>query len=256
MTTQQPAPLAKPDDGTVTPHNTAIVVMARSPDGARAPKSRLAGVLPNTQDRRRLYAAFLADTVAMSRSIKGATLRVAYTSDGGMHGFDRVGVTAQELLPQRDGSLGDRERGVFEDLFHQGFSRVVMIGSDLPTLPPARIVAALAQLNADHRRVVLGPATDGGYYLLGLAVARSAPSVPDLFSDINWSTESTLADTLAAAMRCGRKVALLDAWHDVDDEGDLARLRQELVHADGEIDRRAPLTSAVLSALNTDRMWE
>lgn len=228
--------------------------MARSPNGARAPKSRLARVLPSAQDRRRLYAAFLADIVAMSHSIEGATVRVAYTPDGGTDGFTHVGVTAQELLPQRDGSLGDRERGVFEDLFHQGFSRVVMIGSDLPTLPPARIVEALAQLNADHRRVVLGPATDGGYYLLGLAAARPAPSVPDLFSDVRWSTESTLADTLAAAKRCGHEVTLLDAWHDVDDEVDLAHLRQELAQAEGKTDRRAPFTSAVLSSLDTDTM--
>ena len=256
MTTQPPAPLAELADATATARGAAIVVMARSPDGPRAPKSRLARVLPSEHDRRTLYAAFLADMVAMSRSIEGATVRVAYTPDGGAGGFDRIGVTNQELVPQRDGNLGDRERGVFEDLFHQGYSPVVMIGSDLPTLPPARVVEALTLLKADPRRVVLGPATDGGYYLLGLGVARSAPSVPDLFSDVRWSTASTLADTLAAATRCGRRVTLLDAWYDVDDDVDLARLRQELVHAGGGADRRAPRTSAVLSSFDADpRRW-
>ena len=139
----------------------AVAVMARSPCGARAPKSRLAEVLPNEADRRRLYAAFLQDVVSACASVDGATLRVAYTADGGAAGFEAVGLASDQLLPQRGDDLGARERGVFQDLFGLGFSPVVLIGSDLPTLPVSRIADAIQRLLASRNRIVLGPADDG-----------------------------------------------------------------------------------------------
>ena len=157
----------------------AVVVMARSPDGARAPKTRLAGVLPDEHDRRRLYAAFLADIVASCGMVDGVTVRVAYTEDGGSGGFNKAGVAADQLMPQHGADLGHRERGIFEDLFREGFSQVVMIGSDLPTLPREHVVEAFDRLRASDDRVVLGSANDGGYYLIGLAARTGNESVPE-----------------------------------------------------------------------------
>ena len=222
----------------------AVVVMARSPDGARPPKTRLAGVLQDEQDRRRLYAAFLADVITGCRTIDGVTIRIAYTEDGGTGGFDATGVTDDQLLPQRGATLGDRELGVFEDLFRDGFSPVVMIGSDLPTLPAERIVEALDRLGAPGHPVVLGPAHDGGYYLIGLSARTGDRAVPDLFTGIRWSTEWTRTDTLAAADRCGLTVELLGDWYDIDDEAGFLRLRAELATEAGA--RRAPATTRVL----------
>ena len=203
----------------------AVVVMARSPAGARPPKTRLARVVPDEQHRRRLYAAFLTDVVAGCGRVDGVTVRVAYTEDGGTGGFTEAGVADDQLMPQPGASLGDRERGVFEDLFRDGFSPVVMIGSDLPTLPEARVVEAVDRLRASDDRVVLGPAHDGGYYLIGLAARTTDTPVPDLFTGIRWSTEWARADTVAAANRCGLRVDLLGDWYDVDDEAGLTRLR-------------------------------
>ena len=230
------------------PRGAAVVVMARSPSGGRAPKSRLAAVLPDEEDRRRLYAAFLTDVVSACRTVDEATLRVAYTPDGGPHGFAAAGVANLELMPQRGGGLGDRERGIFEDLFREGFSPVVVIGSDLPGLPPARIREALARLAAERDTVALGPSADGGYYLVGLARPRAGDPMPDLFTGIRWSSAWTRADTVAAAERCGLRVELLDAWRDVDDAADLAALRTELA---GGGAGRAPATAAVLDELAT-----
>ena len=224
----------------------AVVVMARSPDGLRPPKTRLAGVLPDEHDRRRLYAACLADVVAGCGTIDGVTLRVAYTEDGGTGGFDTAGVNEDQLMPQRGTDLGDRERGVFEDLFRDGFSPVVMVGSDLPTLPAQRVVDALDRLRASDR-VVLGPANDGGYYLIGLAARTGVAAVPDLFTGIRWSTEWARADTVRAADRCGLTVDLLGDWYDVDDAASLTRLRGELATQDGA--RRAPATKRVLDEI-------
>ena len=230
----------------------AVVVMARSPSGGRAPKTRLAAVLPDEQDRRRLYAAFLTDVVSACRAVEGAALRVAYTPDGGPRGFTTAGVADPELTPQRGAGLGDRERGIFEDLFREGFSPVVVVGSDLPGLPPRRIGEALARLGAERDTVVLGPSADGGYYLIGLARPRAGDPVPDLFTGIRWSSAWTRADTVAAAERCGLRVELLDVWRDVDDAADLAALRSALA---GDGAGRAPTTAAVLDELAARSPW-
>ena len=230
-----------------TSRGAAVVVMARSPEGVRPPKTRLADVLPDARDRRRLHTAFLADVVATCATVDGATVRVAYTEDGGTAGFDRAGVREDQLLPQRGADLGDREHAVFEDLFRDGFSPVVMIGSDMPTLPAERIVAALDRLRASDDRVVLGPADDGGYYLIGLTNPTRSTAVPDLFTDIRWSTRWARADTVAAAERAGLTVELLGDWYDVDDDTGLTRLRAELATAAGA--ERAPATTRVLRDL-------
>ena len=228
------------------PRGAAVVVMARSPSGGRVPKTRLAGVLSDEDDRRKLYAAFLADVVAACRAVEGTALRVAYTPDGGRRGFAAAGVDDGELMPQRGAGLGDRERGVFEDLFRGGFSPVVVIGSDLPGLPPERIREALARLAARRDAVVLGPAADGGYYLIGLSRPQRGDPVPDLFSGVRWSSAWTRADTVAAARRCGLRVELLEPWRDVDDAADLAALRTMLA---GGTAGRAPATAAALRNL-------
>ena len=233
-----------------TTRGAAVVVMARSPEGLRPPKTRLAGVLPDEHDRRRLYAAFLADVVAGCGTIDGVTLRVAYTEDGGTGGFDAAGIAKDQLMPQRGADLGDRERGVFEDLFRDGFSPVVLVGSDLPTLPAERVVDALDRLLASDDRVVLGPANDGGYYLIGLAARTGNAAVPDLFAGIRWSTEWARADTHRAADRCGLTLDLLGDWYDVDNAASLTRLRGELATQDGA--RRAPATKKVLDEIFGD----
>ncbi len=234
-------------EGVASVYGPALVVMARSPEGSRTPKSRLATVLSSPADRRRLYAAFLEDVITTSASLEGVSLRVAYTKDGGTAGFEEAGVSAAQLLPQRGESLGDRERGIFEDLFAQGYSPVVVIGSDLPTLTARPLTEAFNRLQADSSRVVLGPTPDGGYYLIGLSAPASGMPVPDLFSAIRWSTEWTRADTIAAAEGCGLEVERIEPCSDVDDAADLARLRSELATVAGV--GHAPRTTRVLREL-------
>ncbi len=223
---------------------SAVVVMARSPHGRRAPKTRLAAAIRREADRRRLYAAFLRDTIASLRSLPAADLRVAYTEEDDRDELRAFGLADGELLPQRGADLGEREHGVFRDLFAAGYARVVMIGSDLPTLPAAHVDRALELAAA--RSVVLGRARDGGYYLIALA-AGAEGTVPDLFRGIRWSTPSAFDDTVAAAQRAGLTVALVPPWYDVDDEEGLAALRRELAEAGG--DTRAPATAAALAEI-------
>ena len=223
-----------------------IVIMARSPIAGDAPKTRLAGAVGNEAARRRLYGAFLRDTIAACRTVARAVLRVAYTPDSGTAGFDEVDLGADELIPQRGQDLGQREAAVFADLFASGFSKVVMLGSDLPTVPMDHIRAAIGRL--DTQTVVLGPSEDGGYYVMALANSDpAAPTVPDLFSHVRWSTPAVLEDTKVAAERTGLRVELVPSWYDVDDEEGLARLRRDLV--DPTMRSRAPETATVLDEL-------
>ena len=94
-----------------------------------------------------------------------------------------------------------------------------MLNSDSPTLPTALLIRAAHALLAPGDRVVLGPADDGGYYLLGMKQPHA-----HLFADIAWSTADVAAATRARAATLGLEVVKLPAWYDVDDAASLARL--------------------------------
>ena len=243
-----------PESRTPNPESrdTAIVVMARSPAGGAAGiKTRLASSVPADADRLALYTAFLTDTVLSCRTVVGAVLRVAYTPEGGRDGFTPLGVSDDELMPQRGANLGERERYLFEDLFAAGFRKVVILGSDLPTLPMTHIRDAIARLGEPNSSVVLGPSEDGGYYLIALSAAASGGPVPDLFTNVRWSTGSALDDTVRAGHSAGLQVELVPGWYDVDDEQRIARLRADL--QDPRQAARAPQTAAVLQRIFTDK---
>ena len=223
------------------PSDVALVIMARAPFGEESPKTRLKDAINIPLDRRRLYSAFLEDTILACRGVKGTILRVAYTPDGGNKGFHEIGVANHELLPQRGIDLGAREHAVFVDLFAAGFGKVIMIGSDLPTLPMKYVVQAIDQIQVGT--VVLGPSDDGGYYLIGLSALR-ANSILGLFTDIGWGTASAFHDTLASAKQLGLQVKLVPRWHDVDNKVGLIKLRRELESPSAQ--KRAPQTLRVI----------
>ena len=107
-----------------------------------------------------------------------------------------------------------------------------LINSDSPTLPPAVLRDAVKALHAPGDRIVLGPADDGGYYLIGLKQAHRR-----LFQDIAWSTPTVLASTLERAREIGLECTMLPSWYDVDDADSLHRLCQELFAATAGIER-------------------
>ncbi|MBC6612171.1 TIGR04282 family arsenosugar biosynthesis glycosyltransferase [Hymenobacter sp. BT507] len=115
-------------------------------------------------------------------------------------------------------SLGARMAHAFAAAFAAGAARVAIIGTDCPGLTATHLTNAF-QLLTTHD-VVLGPADDGGYYLLGLRQPQ-----PALFENKNWSTPTVLADTLTDAQHLNLRTALLPTLHDVDSAEDLARWR-------------------------------
>ena len=225
---------------------SVVAIMARSPARPSAVKTRLAGAIPNTRARVDLYTAFIADQMRVCRSLSNITLRMAYTPEGSAKDFEPMGLSPEELVLQRGHDLATRERALFEDLFEEGFRRVVIIGSDLPSLPGRILEDAFRRLDRP-RRVVLGPAEDGGDYLVGLSRDGATASVPDLFSNIRWSTTWTLSDTIAAAEQTRTIVELVEPWYDVDDQAGLQRLRDQL--SSPAWAAAVPATAAVLKKI-------
>ena len=122
-----------------------------------------------------------------------------------------------KLIDQVGDDLGARMQQAFTTLFGKGYQRVFIVGTDVPSLPLDHYKQALALLETHD--VVLGPALDGGYYLIGLTQPR-----PELFTDIAWSTDRVLATTQEKAAGLGLKTALLPPWRDVDTIEDLKAL--------------------------------
>ncbi len=192
----------------------AVVMMARAP--WTGGKTRLAGIADGSA-LAELREALFADTLEMMRSVPHAERVVACEPASAVLRCRESAGAAVEVMAQRGGDLGDRLTHVFADAFRLGAESVVVIGSDLPDLPARLITAAFAALAAQPDGVVLGPAEDGGYYLIGLRRAH-----PVLFAGMAWSSPGVLEATVRIAERECLPVTLLEQWRDVDEPGDIA----------------------------------
>jgi glycosyltransferase A (GT-A) superfamily protein (DUF2064 family) len=146
-----------------------------------------------------------------------------------------------DRLPQAAGDLGDRLESTLAALLREPGDRVVVIGSDSPDLPPAFVERAFAAL--ERATLVLGPAPDGGFHLIG-----SRTRLPGLFAGVAWGSARALADVRAAAARRGLRVELGEPWPDIDRPADLRRLAARLARAPGS----APASAAILRRLARD----
>ncbi|HYT69444.1 MAG TPA: TIGR04283 family arsenosugar biosynthesis glycosyltransferase [Vicinamibacterales bacterium] len=197
----------------------ALVVMARAPSDVRG-KSRLMRSVP--RDQVDLKRAILLDTLDVARRVTRADVFVAFEPPAALGEFEAFAGGVAALFPQQGQTLGDRMRHVFAHVFALGYSSAVLIGSDLPTLPSAHVEQALDCLCDGPSTIAIGPAADGGYYLMGLRTLT-----PELFDAIPWSTSEVLATTLKAAQSLGVSVSVVPTWYDVDGIDDLRRVMAE-----------------------------
>ena len=114
--------------------------------------------------------------------------------------------------------LGERMMNAFNKVINEGYLKAVIIGTDCPLLDAAIINDAFEQLS--HNDIVIGPASDGGYYLLGLKKLH-----PELYQNIPWSTENVLQQTINICRKENLNYNLLQELSDVDDENDLQHLK-------------------------------
>ena len=212
---------------------------------ARAPwvpgKTRLTGSL-SPDEGRALREAIFGDTLDVVRSLPGAQATVVCEPPEACRPLTATVGAEVEVIPQVQGDLGDRMNAAFDDLFQLGASAVVLVGSDLPDLPSRTLGAAGRELARRGDRVVLGPASDGGYYRGGMKSPH-----PELFSGVDWGTGAVLEQTVAKAQAAGIEVLLLEPWHDLDEWADLERLSGAAETA------AAPRTRAWLTARSGGR---
>jgi uncharacterized protein len=204
----------------------ALAVMAKAPHPGKV-KTRLAPPLTLDQSAA-INICFLQDTteniatVAASGQAAGV---ISYTPIGDEALFDNLLPANFALVPQRGDSFGERLHATAEDLLTCGYGSVCLIDSDSPTAPAAVFEQAITELARPGDRVVLGPAHDGGYYLIGLKRTH-----PELFANITWSTSTVFAETIAAAKAANLEAVILPLWYDVDDAPTLDILTAELLH--------------------------
>jgi hypothetical protein len=148
--------------------------------------------------------------------IRGTALELCYDGGDAVRCWAWLGM-GLVVTPQGEGDLGERMERAFSRAWQEGCGRVVLVGADCPALSVEILQSAFRAL-ADHD-LVLGPAHDGGYYLLGL----SRPA-PELFSNQPWGDGILLAATLAVARRSGLSMHLLEELADIDRPEDLQHL--------------------------------
>jgi len=241
----------------VTAGFCALAVMTKAPRAGKV-KTRLTPPL-RPEEAAALNTCFLQDiagTLAKS-SREGLSRGVAvYTPVGAEDAYAEILPREFELMPQRGDTFGERLTYAMQDLFAVGFESVCLINSDSPTAPQRAFSEAAQALSRPGERVVLGPSEDGGYYLIGLKKLQER-----LFSDIDWSTDKVLQQTLARAAEINLDVHQLQTWYDVDDRVTLRRLCQELLGSDGAPGDAAPapettnFLNEIIGREGRERIW-
>ncbi len=218
MTAPRPTPA-----GTPRPHR--IVVLSKAPIKGFV-KTRLASVIgpdASLAVHRRLTSHVLAEVemaVDLATLSGGIDAEIRVTPDEEAPGARTWVPSSIRIRPQGSGDLGDRMRRAFDEGFAEGAKFVLVVGTDCPGFTrrdPADAFAALSRAD-----VVLGPAADGGFWLLG---ARGP--TPELFHDVPWSTSAVLEATKSLARAAGRTVEFLETLADIDTVDDLDRLRRD-----------------------------
>ena len=207
--------------------------MAKYPAPGRV-KTRLARTL-GPELACRLYHAFVLD---LADRLRGLPYSVTWAYAPAEAPFAEI-VPGARCRLQEGRNLGERMAGAIAAEFRDGSGPVLVIGADVPHLPASRLAEAAIMLERDAD-VVLGPAEDGGYYLIGV----TAPA-PALFEGVSWGTSDVLTATLARAAGAGLRTRLLAPDFDVDEEADLDRLADLLARGDVDL----PGTAAILRAL-------
>ncbi len=213
-----------PDAGHPAPNGpptVAVAIICKTPAPGKS-KTRLSPPLA-PEECAAISACFIRDLGATIAALDHPAARpyAVYTPRGSEPAL-RALLPRATLVLQAEGDLGDRLCAGVGDLLEAGNAGAILINSDSPTLPPAILTAAVDAL-VNGAPLVLAPAADGGYTLVGLS-----RRCPRLFEEIPWSTETVFSLTMQRADEAGIPVTLLPTWYDVDDAATYGTLEAEL----------------------------
>jgi hypothetical protein len=185
-----------------------ILVFVKAPEKGKV-KTRLSKILGKTVALG-LYKNFVADIIATLQTGR-YTFRICFhPSDAEHKMMDWIG-REYVLMPQRGNHIGERMANAFRKTFMDGFEHVLLIGTDLPDLPATVIDEAFK--NLEKNAAVIGPAFDGGYYLIGF---QSKTFLPAIFERIPWSTRQVFEKTIKIFEKNQYRVHRLPKWRDID----------------------------------------
>ncbi len=198
------------------PDDSLILLFIKAPVKGRV-KSRLAAVL-DEDTALELYRNFVLDILDTIEQTSHPYRICVQPPDSIPAVADWLG-RHHHFMPQDGNDLGERMGKTLHQVFAEGYDRAVLIGSDIPDLPAAILDDALSGLSDND--AVIGPAKDGGYYLIGF---RINTFFPDVFHAIEWSTAAVFSRTMEVFAEAGLRVHALPAWRDVDTSEDLRDL--------------------------------
>ena len=210
-----------------TPAICAIAVMGKASAPGRT-KTRLVPPL-SAEEAARLNTAFLKDIAGNVLQAQREADIAPYIAFGprGAEPFFRGHLPAQVALIECSlPNFGDCLFHAITLLLNAGHESACVLNSDSPTLPTAYLVEAARALALPGDRLVIGPCTDGGYYLLGVKHPHR-----HLFNEIDWSTSRVYEQTVARARELDLPVTVLDFWYDVDEAEALDKLAHDVMRA-------------------------
>jgi hypothetical protein len=188
----------------------ALVIFAKAPD-AKTVKTRLKGALSD-DERLHLYVTMMENTIRAAKVVTTVVTFIACLPPDGVEWFSgRYGLP---VFAQEGGDVGRRMDNAIGRVLSMGYGKAVIVGTDVPEMTGGVIVEAFSAL--DERDIVIGPAEDGGYYLIGLKKPCRR-----VFEDIEWSSDTVLSRTLERAREAGLSVGLVRTLRDIDRPEDL-----------------------------------
>lgn len=198
----------------------AIVIFIKAPEPGKV-KTRLCPPL-SPEQAAQLYISLAQDTWNSANRVSGVEVLAAYEPGDTANNLHWLAAgNPVSHFRQKGRDLGERLIHAFETAFHKGARKVIVIGSDAPLL--SREIMEQAFFDLDRNELILGPAKDGGYYLMGL----KKPEL-DLFRDIPWSTDKVFEETMRRAEKLKLKTGLLPKLSDIDVFSDILNLTQEI----------------------------
>lgn len=225
-----------------SPKKNLLVIMAKKPEPGQV-KTRLSPEI-SARSAADIYHHFLLDKLEEMGKIKGADLAIAYWPLSARETFADLAEGNFSFFPQVDGDLGARMNTIVCQQIDMGYDTVCIIGSDSPDLPRSLVLDSF-QIHAEGKAdVVLGPSTDGGYYLISMQTSH-----PEIFKDIPWSTDHVLSTTLKKTKESGLRVELLAEWDDIDTYQDLIVFYNKYTHSQSKGSTPGSKTLAFLSTI-------
>ena len=190
-----------------------ILLFVKYPENGNV-KTRIATDLDETVVRE-LYMNFVQDSLALIETLR-LPFFICFFPETAQDKMRAWLGEQYHFMPQKGNDLGERMKNSFLQTFTEGFNTVVLLGSDTPDLPVHFIKQAIQALRTND--VVLGPSSDGGYYLIGCTKNSYSPV---FFENIHWSTNTVFQETMSIFERLQKKILVLPEWYDIDTVEDI-----------------------------------